>query len=128
VILPPQMLGVTSVRYMKVIESTAVPTDPAGGVSNRWKYQLESINFDPQTGVVGSPTEKFVLPQATVWNVFEMSNTELVAMGITIANLPGTFVLQPVPTGTIVPAWLTMDDTNKWTGFLLWPNQFDGAC
>ena len=113
---------------MKVIESEAVPTDPPGGVSNRWKYQLESLKFDPQTGTIGSPADKFTLPRAGVWNVCELANTQTVAMGITIANLPGTFALQPVPDGTIVPVWLGVDDSSEWTGFLIWPNQFDGEC
>jgi len=127
-IIPPDTTGFSNVRFMKVIESEAVPTDPAGGVSNRYQYQLESIVFDPATGVVSTPTDPFTLPRACVWNLCEINNTQAVAMGVTIANLPGTFQLKPIPTGTIVPAWLSMDQDDEFTGFCMWPNQFDGDC
>mgnify|MGYP003143919742 CR=1 FL=1 len=123
----PQTIGFTNVRFMEVIESEPVPTDPPGGVSNRWKYQVRSIKFDTDTGEIGTPADAFTLPRAGIWNVCELANTQSVAMGIQIVNLPGNFALQPVPIGTIVPVYLTVDD-NKWTGFLIWPNQFDGAC
>jgi hypothetical protein len=82
----------------------------------------------PQIIAVGDVTTYKAL------NVYEYSNNATVEMGITISSLPGDYRAQPIPTGTIVPAFMASGDetdTSIESGtmvMLLWPNQFDGAC
>jgi len=118
---PPEIpIGIPQMQPMKVIEAEQVD-------ANRWMYKCKSMRFNPDTGLVSEQVNPFELPRPCVWNICEINNNATTAMGITVANLPGDFELKPVPIDTIVPVWLTMFES-KYTGFLIWPNQFDGDC
>jgi hypothetical protein len=85
----------------------------------KWNYTIELVQFDGQEW-----NDHDAPPELTdVRNVFEASNTSSVSMGITNLGLPGTYQLQPAPDGAIVPVWITPVGP-----FMMWPNQFDGAC
>jgi len=59
-------------------------------------------------------------------NVYEFGNDTTEHQGVVIANLPGTFALQPIPDDRIVPGMMIDPENPK--VLLFWPNQFDGTC
>jgi hypothetical protein len=85
----------------------------------KWNYTVEIVEFD---GVAWND-HAFPPELSDVRNVFESANTSTFSMGIDHTSLPGTYQLQPIPDDAIVPVWITPVGA-----FLMWPNQFDGAC
>lgn len=114
---------------VKVIESTQV-------ASGRWQYVVQVVEFgssvqdvpDVPTIPAGGPK------QLIAYNMYEYANTSSSHMGVNPTSLIGTYALQPIPTGSIVPAFIANGraaDANATNGvmvMLLWPNQIDGAC
>jgi len=108
------------------------PENPV--VLSRWIYDVKQVVFQnpakdkPEIITVGDVKTYKAL------NVYEYSNTETTDMGIAIEDLPGDFELKPVPTGTIVPAFVSSGDQTDQSIesgtmlMILWPNQFDGTC
>ena len=109
-----------AVHTFKVLSSSVVD-------SNRWKYIVQPVTvqlLDTDAPAVGSTA---ISAYHEAWNVYEVANTSTVAMGITVANLPGTFELKAIPDDTIVPGFYTQGE-GRMAVLLFWPNQFDGAC
>lgn len=114
---------------VQVIESTQV-------ASGRWQYVVQVVQFGSSaqdvptvpTVPAGGPT------QLIAYNMYEYANTSSSHMGVNPTSLIGTYALQPIPTGSIVPAFIANGraaDANTTNGvmvMLLWPNQIDGAC
>ena len=85
----------------------------------RWRYTLDIV----EPGEDDWADFDIVPEVAGVLNVFESGNTLTTSMGVLHSSLPGTYELQPCPTGTVVPFWAHPN------GFvMMWPNQFDGDC
>ena len=108
------------VGAFKVVSSTSVAT-------HQWSYVVQPCIL----GVYDTDVPKAsVMTDATyvkAWNVYEIGNTATVAMGITVADLPGTFALAPIPDDAIVPGCYAQGEERMMV-YLWWPNQFDGAC
>ncbi len=115
------------------------PVPPTYGdditVPNRWWYEVEELSIKNPTD---SEAWKVTSPRVmTAINTIEMGNTETQAMGVTLANLPSGFSLQPIADGTILHAWTCVSpfvkgETHKeFQGYVLAfsaTNQFDGEC
>ncbi len=118
--------------YVRIEVDDPDPENPV--VLSRWIYDVKQVVF--QTPAKDKPEVISVglVKTYKALNVYEYSNTETTDMGISIEDLPGDFELKPVPTGTIVPAFMAsgfQTDTSLESGamiMLLWPNQFDGVC
>lgn len=120
----------SNIFFVEIVEFVRTETSSI----SRWTYDVKEVVFQnpasdkPQIIAVGDVTTYKAL------NVYEYSNTATVEMGITISSLPGDYRAQPIPTGTIVPAFMASGDetdTSIESGtmvMLLWPNQFDGTC
>lgn len=108
------MVGPT---LMRVVSSTEQVDDNDNGL-NRWDYEINYGNWTDETTL--SSVADFAAE-----NVWEKSNDGSVAMGITVANLPSGFSLQPCPDDTFVLAFYS-PQSMKW--LFQWPNQFDGTC
>ena len=116
---------------MKIVSSEEIT-----GESGRWEYMVQVVEFGelakdtPTVPTIpsGGPEEY------KAYNLYEYSNTSSSHMGIDPDDLPGDYELQPVPNGTIVPAFIANGleaDTSATAGSLiviLYPNQFDGDC
>ena len=109
---------------------------PIAGESGRWQYTVQVVQFG--SSVTDLPTVPAIPSggpkELKAYNMFEYANTSAAHMGVDPASLEGTYALQPIPTGTIVPAFIAngrIGDANATNGvmvLLLWPNQFDGDC
>jgi hypothetical protein len=109
-----------AVHTFKVLSSEVID-------DNRWKYVVQPVTvqlLDTDAPVTAAPADEAF---HEAWNVYEVANTSTVAMGITVADLPGTFDLQPIPDDSIVPGFYTQGE-ERMAVLLFWPNQFDGAC
>ncbi len=102
----------------------------AGTNAGRWVYVVKpAATFAAVNDATGAMTIDHGEVDSYTFqavNVYEIGNTTTVHLGITIADLPGTFALQPIPTGRIVPGIMIDPENPKVVVF--WPNQFDGAC
>lgn len=112
------------VQFFRVIESTPFTTTDIG----KWEYTVIAVYPTMSTDadeVEWTDSDQSAFNGAL--NLYEQGNTTTVHMGITIANLPGTFELQPIPDDAIVPG-MYISAQNFDAVFLWYPNQFDGAC
>jgi hypothetical protein len=94
---------------------------------NRWKYVVQPVAvqlLETDAPVTAAPADEAFFE---AWNVYEIANTADLAMGIAVADLPGTFELQAIPTDSIVPGFYTQGE-ERMAVLLFWPNQFDGDC
>lgn len=117
------------VHMFKVLSATLqtelVDEIPTG--QNRWLYVVQPcttqvLNTDkPVVQVISTA------PPVKAWNLYEVDNDHTIAMGVTVANLPGSYDLQPIPDDTVVPGSYTQGEERNFV-FLWYPNQFDGAC
>lgn len=103
-----------------------------GTGTNRWLYEVRRMVFSNHSTATH---EANTFDSGGTWciNLAEWGNTSTVAGGITLATLPGTFSMDPIPTGSIVLLW-TGPVTNStggspyWLGIFERTNQFSGAC
>jgi len=130
---PPSYLntvqGVT--QLYEVMSSVEIDIGIGGAKLNKWIYNVRPTTlqiFDRDAGPVKQNTfvdETYL----TAYNVYETENDSETAMGIDVSlgELPGTFKLQPIPNGTVVPGWYYQGG-DALVIFVAWPNQFDGTC
>lgn len=143
----PKLVRVMSSTEMNARGPETDPGDPTADppvpptyddditVPNRWWYEVEELSIKNPTD---SEAWKVTSPRVmTAINTEEMANTETVALGITLADLPTGFSLQPIPDGTIALAWTcttphVRGETHaEFQGYVLAfssTNQFDGTC
>ena len=112
------------VQFFRVIESTPFTTSDIG----KWEYTVIAVY--PTMSSDADEVEWTDSDQSAFYgalNLYEQANTTTVHMGITVANLPGTFELKPIPDESIVPGVYV--SAQNFDGVFIWyPNQFDGAC
>ncbi len=117
----------------KVESSTRVyPGGDNDGVDRgKWVYAIKAIDWgDEYAFPTGSETDPG-FESTTALNLWELDNDATTQYGITVANLPGTYELKPVPDGAYVMAWTSTakPDTQDFQLVVFqYPNQFDGAC
>ena len=115
--------------YPCIIKSA---TRMAATGANKWKwlYRLVTIQFDASTPTITETVNMFDTVTDIAINLAEQSNTETIASGITVADLPGDFELQPIPVGAYVMAWLISvpDDDTPILPMFSRPGEFDGEC
>ena len=111
-----------------VKSSTRMAT--SGANKWKWKYRLAAVQFDEPTPVISEPADMFDTATDIAINLAEQSNTETVASGITVGDLPGNFELQPIPTGAYVMAYIMSmpDDDTPILPMFSRPGEFDGDC
>ena len=112
----------------KITSSTAMNA-PADG---RWIYTVVEVLFtndrtiEDLSGATDQPLNSW-----NVINLREMGNTTTVHDGVTIADLPGTFALQPIPNGAMVMVWLSGNGATtgqQVTAFFEAGSYFYGEC
>ena len=143
----PKLIRITDSTDMNARGPQTDPGDPEADppvpptydaditIPNRWWYDVEEISLknpaDKDSWKVTSPR-----PMVAI-NLAEAANTDTQAMGITLADLPSGFSLQPIPDGTVVLAWTCSspyekgETHNEFKGYVLaftLANQFDGSC
>ena len=96
--------------------------------ANKWKYRLQECGIDSLTGEIFIPNPiRFDTETERAFNLAELNNTATVASGLTVANIPGGFTLQPVANGTLVWATMRYDENGLICIFNL-AGEFFGAC
>ena len=115
-------------KVLQATEQTEDVGDPAVATGqNRWLYVVQPCTV--QVLETDKPVIQVVstAPFLNAWNMYEVPNTHTTVMGITVANLPGNFTLQPIETGAVVPGSYTQGEERNMV-FLWYPNQWDGTC
>lgn len=94
---------------------------------NRWLYEVTEVQFDDDT--TATPVVAG-FAHLRVVNLAEFGNNATKESGLDIANLPGSFRLQPIPSGTLVDVFVapTSDATNRLVAYFNRPGEFDGDC
>ena len=122
----------------KVISSTEItavigrPPEVLG--QNMWKYVVAPLVWDMTNYITSDVTgDVYSNQEMKAINTFEMGNTNLFAMGISISSLPEGFALEPVPLGAVVMVWMAPGSNTDVNGFqtialFTWPTQFNGTC
>jgi len=90
-------------RWFGPIACRVTDSDPIAGFPNRWKYQVEEINFQ-NARLVTAPSGLF--ESTHVYNLAEYGNDSTTSSGITRSTLPGTFDVQRVPDGALVMVYV----------------------
>jgi len=117
-------------RVCKIISSEAIQI--SGTDQNRWLYEVDEVQItDHNTATISANGWKSGGKYAI--NTAEWGNTATTAAGITVANLPGTYALQPIPTDSLVILWGAATTGSigggpKWIGVFERTNHFDGGC
>lgn len=111
-----------------IVSSTRMAT--TGADKWKWKYRLRAIQIDASDPDIVDASNNFDTETDIGINLAEQSNTETVASGITLGDLPGNFELQPIPVGAFVIVWvLTIpDDAIPGLPMFSRPGEFDGDC
>lgn len=123
----------------KVISSTEITAvigdDPPETLGqNMWKYVVAPLVWDLTNYITSDVTgDVYSNQEMKAINTFEMGNTNLFAMGISIPSLPEGFALEPVPLGAVVMVWMAPGGGTDVNGFetialFTWPTQFNGTC
>ena len=119
------------VHMFKVLSSTLqtenVGDPPVATGQNRWVYVVQPCTVQVLDTDVPKVEVFSTSPPVKAWNLYEVTNTDTTAMGVTVEDLPGSFDLQPIPNNTVVPGSYTQGEERNFV-FLWYPNQFDGAC
>lgn len=133
----PHLMRVDSSEQMQTLEVIADPEadppvagEPPVDIPNRWLYDLVGVQIndirDPSTW---SEPGSIETEGNYAINMIEAPNTDTVALGVTLSELPAGFSLQPIPDGTLVWAYFASDSEEP--GFqcvFSATNQFDGSC
>ena len=117
----------------KVESSTRVyPDGEDDGVDRgKWVYSIKSMDWGDEYAFPDGSQSDPGFESTTALNLWELGNDATTQYGITVANLPGTYELKPVPDGAYVMAWTSTSkpDTQDFQLVVFqYPNQFDGAC
>lgn len=117
----------------KVESSTRVyPDGEDDGVDRgKWVYSIKSMDWGDEYAFPAGVQTESGFESTTALNLWELGNDATTQYGITVANLPGTYELKPVPDGAYVMAWTSTSkpDTQDFELVVFqYPNQFDGDC
>jgi hypothetical protein len=107
-----------------------------GGVDDgvdrgKWVYTVKAIDWPDEYAFPTASRANSGFESTSALNLWELNNDATTQYGVSVATLPGTYELKPVPVGAFVMVWAgsAKPDTQ---GFRLalfqYPNQFDGAC
>ena len=109
------------------ITGSAQMTAPASG---KWLYSVKEIKFTTDR-TTSEATNGWTCDN--VVNLRELGNTTTEMDGVTVSELPGTFDLQPIPTGALVMVWFAgntdeTEDAQVFSAFFEQGSKFYGAC
>ena len=115
--------------YGPILCKVTAHAQHAGASINRWRYTVEEVNMSDTNNPIDLDSVSNGFSHDQVLNVAEWGNDADTSSGVDKDNLPGSYALQPIENGRIVPVYVSQTETDPYV--FAWfnsPGEFDGVC